>query len=84
MTLTTRKPALCIPGALKKGAIRHAHPYYVIYKVPAPDPPPPSPLRFLTFNCAGSVEKKMDIYNIQVHNPEGCCFIVFPDIVGSV
>ena len=73
MTLITRKPALCIPGALKKGAIRHAHPYYVIYRVPAP---PPFPPRFQTFYGAGSVEKK--------NNPEGCRLIVFPDLVRSV
>ena len=26
--------------------------------------------RFLTFYGAGSVEKKIDLYNIYVHNPE--------------
>ena len=31
-------------AALKMGAIRHAHPYYVIYrKLPSPPPPPPPP-----------------------------------------
>ena len=50
----------------KKGAIRHAHPYYVKY------------------GYRGSVEKKIDLYNIHVHNPEVCCFIVFPDLVRSV
>ena len=33
---------------------------------------------------AGSVEKEMDLYKANVHNPEGCCFIVFPDLVRSV
>ena len=42
--------------------------------------PPP---RFKTIYGAGSVEKKMDLYNIHVHNPEGCCFMVFPDLVRS-
>ena len=43
--------------------------------------PPP---RFLTIYGEGSVEKKIDLYNIHVHNPEGCCFMVFPDLVRSV
>ena len=31
-------------AALKKGAIRHAHPYYAIYrKLPSPHPHPPPP-----------------------------------------
>ena len=31
-------------ASLKKGAIRHAHPYYAIYrKFPTPRPPPPPP-----------------------------------------
>ena len=31
-------------AALKKGAIRHAHPYYAIYrKIPLPHPPAPPP-----------------------------------------
>ena len=41
------------------------------------------PQRFKTIYDAGSVEKKMDLYNIHVHNPEGCCFMVFPDLVRS-
>ena len=31
-----------------------------------------------------SVKKKIDLYNIHVHKPDGCCFIVFPDLVWSV
>ena len=30
-------------AALKKGAIRHAHPYYAIYRKLPPTPPPPPP-----------------------------------------
>ena len=32
-------------AVLKKGAIRHAHPYYAIYRklLPSPPPPPPPP-----------------------------------------
>ena len=30
------------------------------------------------------MEKKIELYNIHVHNPEGCCFMVFPDLVRSV
>ena len=30
-------------SALKKGAIRHAHPYYAIYRKLPPRPPPPHP-----------------------------------------
>ena len=33
MPLIMRKPALCIPGALKRGALWHAHPYYAIYRI---------------------------------------------------
>ena len=29
-------------AALKKGAIRHAHPYYAIYRKLTPAPPPPA------------------------------------------
>ena len=43
--------------------------------------PPP---RFKTIYGAGSVEKKIDLYNIHVYNPEGCCFMVSPDLVRSV
>ena len=65
-------------GALKKGAFRHIHPYYVIYSVPPP--------RFSTIYMygAGSVEKMIDFYNFNVHNPEGFCFMVLPDLVRSV
>ena len=59
-----------------RGAIWHAHPYYVIYRVP--------PSEVLTIYGAGSVEKKIDLYNIHVHNPEGCYFMVYPDLVRSV
>ena len=31
---------------------------------------------------AGSVvEKKIDLYKVNIHYPEGCLFIVFPDLV---
>ena len=33
---------------------------------------------------AGSVGKEIDLYKVNVHNPEGCCFIAFPDLVRSV
>ena len=33
---------------------------------------------------AGSVEKKIDIYKVDAHNSEGCCFIVLPGLVRSV
>ena len=41
-------------AALKKGAIRHAHPYYAIYrKLP---PPPPPPRDFLSLNLIAIVQ----------------------------
>ena len=43
---------------------------YVIYRVPPP--------RFLTIYGTGSVKKKIDFH---VHNPEGCRFMVLPDLV---
>ena len=45
-----REPIIYL-AVLKKGAIRHAHPYYAIYrKLPPPPPPPPqfSPLSLWT------------------------------------
>ena len=47
-------------------------------------PPPPPPPRLITFGGAGSVEKKIDLYNIHVNNPGRLLFIVFPDLEGSV
>ena len=65
----------------KKGGVYHipggAHQYYVIYRV--------TPLlRLLTIYGAGSFEQKIDLYNIHGHKPEGCCFMVFTDLVISV
>ena len=30
------------------------------------------------------LKTKIDLYMVNVHNPEGCCFIMFPDLVRSV
>ena len=46
-TFCWKKGANHIPGSAEKGAIRHAHPYYAIYrKLPPPPPPPPPSLKF--------------------------------------
>ena len=65
-------------GALKRGGGRlfGTQIRTMSYMVPPP--------RFITIYGAGSIVKKIDLYNIHVHNPEGCCFMVFPDLVRSV
>ena len=78
MTLLMRKPALCIPGGAERGGLFGTHICTMTYIGV------PHPQRFLTIYGAGSVEKKIYLYNIHVHNPEGCCFIMCPDLVRSV
>ena len=65
-------------GHWKEGAIRHAHPYYDINR----EPPSSEVLNHLW--CRICWKEDVDLYNIHVHNPECCCFMVFPDLVRSV
>ena len=40
-TFCWKKGLIVYLAAVKKGAIRNAHPYYAIYRKPRPPPPPP-------------------------------------------
>ena len=74
-----KRGAYHISGGSERRDIRHTHSFYVIYRVPPPPPP-----RLKTIYGAGSGEKKICLYDIYVHNPEGCCFMFFPDLDRSV
>ena len=58
-------------AALKKGAIQHAHPYYVIYRQLAPPPPPETEASSPNANKAIIKEKNIVKPVFSSHSNEG-------------
>ena len=80
-TFIFKKGGLIIYLGALKGGIFGTHIYTMSYIGYHPPPPPP---RLNTIYGAGAGEKKIDLYDIYVHNPEGCCFMLFTDLDRSV